>query len=39
MAVWALGRLAPDRLRALRPSFAAGEPDAVVRGEWLEVAA
>jgi len=39
MAVWALGRLAPDRLRALRPSFAAGEPDAAVRGEWLEVAA
>jgi epoxyqueuosine reductase len=39
MAVWALGRLAPDRLRALRPSFAAGETDAAVRGEWLAVAA
>jgi len=39
MAVWALGRLAPERLRALRPSFAAGETDAAVRGEWLEVAA
>jgi epoxyqueuosine reductase len=38
MAVWALGRLAPERLRALQPSFAAGEPDAAVRGEWLEVA-
>jgi epoxyqueuosine reductase len=39
MAVWALGRLAPERLRALRPSFAGDEPDAAVRGEWLEVAA
>jgi epoxyqueuosine reductase len=39
MAVWALGRLAPERLRALRPSFAAGETDAAVRAEWLEVAA
>jgi epoxyqueuosine reductase len=39
MAVWALGRLAPERLRALRQSFAAGETDAVVRGEWLEAAA
>jgi len=39
MAVWALGRLAPERLRALRPSFAAGEMDAAVRAEWLAVAA
>jgi epoxyqueuosine reductase len=39
MAVWALGRLAPERLRALRPSLAAGETDAAVRDEWLEVAA
>ena len=39
MAVWALSRLAPARLRALRTSYAAGETDAAVRGEWLEVAA
>jgi epoxyqueuosine reductase len=39
MAVWALGRLAPERLRALRTSYAAGETDAAVRSEWLEVAA
>ncbi|MGH6735500.1 MAG: tRNA epoxyqueuosine(34) reductase QueG [Methyloceanibacter sp.] len=39
MAVWALGRLAPQRLHALRTSFAAGEPDPVVRGEWLGAAA
>lgn len=39
MAVWALGQLAADRLRALWPSFSAGEPDAAVRSEWLEVAA
>jgi epoxyqueuosine reductase len=39
MAVWALSRLAPERLRALRTSLAAQEPDPDVRGEWLEVAA
>jgi len=39
MAVWALGRLAPQRLRALRASFAGREPDPAVCGEWLEVAA
>jgi epoxyqueuosine reductase len=39
MAVWALARLVPSRLRALRTSYAAGETDAAVRSEWLEVAA
>jgi epoxyqueuosine reductase len=39
MAVWALSRLAPARLRTLRPFLAAQEPDPDVRGEWLEVAA
>jgi epoxyqueuosine reductase len=39
MAVWALSRLAPDRLCALRASFAAGEPEPAVRSEWMEVAA
>jgi epoxyqueuosine reductase len=39
MAVWALARLAPNRLHALRTSYVAGEPDSVVRSEWLEVAA
>jgi epoxyqueuosine reductase len=39
MAVWALSRLAPKRLSALRPSLATQELDAAVRGEWLEVAA
>ena len=39
MAVWALSQLAPSRLHALRSSLAAREPDAAVRGEWLEVAA
>jgi len=39
MAVWALSRLAPSRLQALRASFAAHEPDPDVRGEWLEAAA
>jgi epoxyqueuosine reductase len=38
MAVWALARLVPSRLRALRTSYAAGETDAAVRSEWLEVA-
>ena len=39
MAVWALSRLAPSRLQALRASFAPHEPDPDVRGEWLEAAA
>jgi epoxyqueuosine reductase len=39
MAVWALTRLAPERLRALRATFATRETDTAVRGEWLEVAA
>ena len=39
MAVWALSRLAPARLHALRPLFVTQEPDPDVRGEWLEVAA
>ncbi|HUT48777.1 MAG TPA: tRNA epoxyqueuosine(34) reductase QueG [Alphaproteobacteria bacterium] len=39
MAVWALSRLAPSRLQALRASFATHEPDPDVRGEWLEAAA
>ncbi len=39
MAVWALSRLAPERLRGLRASFAAQETDPDVRGEWLEAAA
>ena len=39
MAVWALSRLAPKRLSALRASFATREPNPAVRGEWLEVAA
>jgi epoxyqueuosine reductase len=39
MAVWALSRLAPQRLRALRASFAASEPDPAVRSEWMGVAA
>jgi epoxyqueuosine reductase len=39
MAVWALSRLAPQRLRVLRGTLAAHEPDPDVRGEWLEVAA
>jgi epoxyqueuosine reductase len=39
MAVWALSRLAPQRHAALRKACVAAEPDAAVRGEWLEVAA
>jgi epoxyqueuosine reductase len=39
MAVWALTRLAPERLPALRACFAADEPDPDVRSEWLEAAA
>jgi len=39
MAVWALSRLAPKRLSALRASFVTQEPDPAVREEWLEVAA
>ena len=39
MAVWALSRLAPQRLLALRPFFASTEADPAVRGEWLEAAA
>jgi epoxyqueuosine reductase len=39
MAVWALARLAPRRFNALRGSHCAGEPDPVVRSEWLEEAA
>ncbi|HUU66840.1 MAG TPA: tRNA epoxyqueuosine(34) reductase QueG [Methyloceanibacter sp.] len=39
MAVWALARLAPARLNALRASYAPGESDPAVRGEWLAVAA
>ena len=35
MAVWALARLAPDRFGALRARGAA-DPDAVVRGEWMD---
>jgi len=38
MAVWALSRLAPDRFGALRARGAA-DPDAVVRGEWMDQAA
>jgi epoxyqueuosine reductase len=38
MAVWALARLAPDRFGALRARGAA-DPDAVVRGEWMDQAA
>ncbi len=34
-AVWALARLAPERLAALR-SFADGEADAAVRAEWAK---
>jgi epoxyqueuosine reductase len=33
-AVWALARLAPDRLSRLRPSLGAGEQDPDVRSEW-----
>ncbi len=33
-AVWALQRLAPDRVAALSPQFLAGEHDADVRDEW-----
>ena len=39
MAVWALSRLAPQRHAALRRTSVAGESDAAVRSEWLEVAA
>ncbi|MGH6865255.1 MAG: tRNA epoxyqueuosine(34) reductase QueG [Methyloceanibacter sp.] len=39
MAVWALSRLAPERLFALRARFIPGEPDENVRNEWLEVTA
>ncbi len=38
MAVWALARLAPDRFGALRARGAA-DPDASVRGEWMDEAA
>lgn len=36
MAVWALSRLSPARHAALRDAFVGREPDATVRGEWLE---
>jgi epoxyqueuosine reductase len=39
MAVWALSRLAPDRFRAFRASYAAAEPDQAVKIEWLGKAA
>jgi epoxyqueuosine reductase len=39
MAVWALSRLSPERLRTLRSALAARETDPAVREEWLEVAA
>ena len=39
MAVWALSRLAPQRLRALRSGHASAEADPAVRSEWLEAAA
>jgi epoxyqueuosine reductase len=39
MAVWALSRLAPERLRALRFALAARETDQAVREELLEAAA
>jgi epoxyqueuosine reductase len=39
MAVWALARLSPVRLQALRASYASAEADPGVRGEWLAVAA
>jgi epoxyqueuosine reductase len=38
MAVWALTRLAPQRVNALRTRYAA-EPDPAVRSEWMGEAA
>jgi epoxyqueuosine reductase len=34
MAVWALSRLTPDRMRALAETYAYGEDDAAVEAEW-----
>ncbi|MET0546030.1 MAG: tRNA epoxyqueuosine(34) reductase QueG [Caulobacterales bacterium] len=39
MAVWALQRLAPDRLAALAPEHLPRERDADVRGEWAGILA
>jgi epoxyqueuosine reductase len=33
-AVWALGRLDPERLREIAPALRAAEPDSIVQGEW-----
>jgi len=38
MAIWALGRLAPVRAKALRPKFSAVESDEDVRAEWQQMA-
>ena len=38
MAIWALGRLAPVRAKALRATFSASESDEDVRAEWRQIA-
>jgi epoxyqueuosine reductase len=37
MAVWALGRLAPERARSLAPRGLSEEPDKHVRDEWMKL--
>ncbi|MFN3671210.1 MAG: tRNA epoxyqueuosine(34) reductase QueG [Bosea sp. (in: a-proteobacteria)] len=37
MAVWALGRLAPERARSLAPRGLSEEPDTHVRDEWMKL--
>lgn len=37
MAVWALGRLTPERARSLRAAHLAQEADAQVRQEWADI--